>query len=122
MLKRITLRLARNSNFPQGDDRQGYTLIAPLDSAGQLDAAAWRQNRDACRVFRFHPDAAEHADGWLRRRGQSWYFHYDEDDEGDDESGFKLGTHVFRAGEYVTVSRHGNEPLAYRVTDVSDAP
>ena len=119
-LKRITLRLARNPGYPEGDSHQGYTLIAPLDSAGHLDTEIWRRHRDDCRVFRFHPDIAERADGWLRRRGQSWYFYYDEEDEGDDEAGFKLGDHVFKAGEYVTVSRHGTEPLAYKVTEVTE--
>ncbi len=119
-LKRIILRLARNPGFPNGDDRQGYTLFAPLAADGQLDAEAWKQNREGCRVFRFHNDPAEMADGWLRKRGQSWYFHYDEEEEGEDESGFKLGSHIFREGEYVTISSHGSHPLAYRITDVTD--
>jgi hypothetical protein len=120
-LKRITLHLARNPGFPNGDDRQGYTLIAPLGAGGALDEKVWAEQKAHCRVFRFHPDPSERADGWLRRRGKAWYFHYDEEGEGDDESGFKLGSHAFVEGEYVTVARHGSEPLTYRITDVSIA-
>lgn len=118
-LKRIIMQLARNPGQPAGDSGQGYTLVAPLTDDGHIDLDAWRENRDACRVVRFHPDPDEHADGRLTHRGSHWYFHYDEDDEGDDEAGYRLGEHVFREGEYITIASHGETPLTYKVTDVS---
>lgn len=118
-LSRITLQLARNPGLPAGDPGQGYTLIAPLTADGHLDLEAWRENRDKCRVVRFHPDPAEHADGFLTHRGSHWYFHYDEDDEGDDEAGYRLGEHLFKEGEYLTIASHGETPLTYKVTDIS---
>ena len=63
-LKRITLQLARNPGLPAGDPQQGYLIVAPLTDTGQLDAEAWPAQRKACRVFRFHPDPAQKADGW----------------------------------------------------------
>ncbi len=118
-LRRITLQLARNPGLPGGDPQQGYMIVAPLDSAGQLDLEAWRVHRKACRVFRFHPDPAEKADGWLTHRGQNWFFHYDEEAEGDDEAVFRFGAHNFREGEYVTIDHPGRAALTYKVTDIS---
>ena len=120
-LKRITLRLARNDEYPDGDDRQGYVIIAPLDGDGLIVLDEWRATRKKCTVLRFHPDEAERADGWLTHSGSHWRFHYDEDHEGPDEPGYKLGEHAFLAGEYVTFAHHGEEPLTYRVTEVVDA-
>ena len=117
-LKQIVLRLARNPNHPDGDDRQGYVLIAPLDRDGLIDLEEWRAHRDRCIVKRFHPDPDEVADGWLTHNGSKWRFHYDEAREGPDEAGHRLGDHVFRPGEYVSVAHHGEETLVYRVTDV----
>lgn len=117
-MKQIVLRLARNEATPGGDDRIGYVVIAPLTADGLIDLEAWRANRKQCIVKRFHPDPSEQADGWLTHNGSKWRFHYDEMHEGDDESGFRLGEHVFRPGEYVTIAHHGEEPLIYRVSDV----
>ena len=36
-LRRIVLRLARNPGYPDGDDQQGYVLVAPLDAGGKID-------------------------------------------------------------------------------------
>ncbi len=117
-LKRIVLRLARNPGFPAGDDSQGYVIVAPLDATGKIDLQAWRKHRDACTVTRFHPDPDEHADGLLTHRGEEWRFHYDEADEGPDEAGYRLGDHVFKPGEYVTIANHGEDALTYIVTEV----
>ena len=118
-LKQITLRLARNPDTPEGDDRIGYVLVAPLDEAGLIDLKAWQQHRAQCVVNRFHPNPDELADGWLTHRGSKWRFHYDEDHEGPDEGGHRLGDHTFRVGEYVTIAHHGEDALVYRVSEVS---
>lgn len=118
-LKRITLQLARNPGLPVGDAGQGYIIIAPIDASGLLDVAAWRDNRKACRVFRFHPDQAENADGWLTHRGNTWFFHYDEEEEGEDEAAFRFGAHVFKEGEYLTINHPDGDAQTYKVTDIS---
>ena len=120
-LSRITLRLARNPGHPDGDDRQGYVLVAPLNGDGLIDVDAWREHRKACTVLRFHPDPDESADGVLTHRGSHWMFHYDEPEEGPDEGGYHLGEHVFRPGEYVTIADHGDEPRTYIVSEVARA-
>ena len=46
-LKRIRLELARDHDFPNGSRAHGYEFAAPLDEAGHLVAAEWREARDA---------------------------------------------------------------------------
>lgn len=120
-LKRIVLRLARNPEFPKGDDRQGYVVVAPLDAQGKIDVDLWREHREKCTVDRFHPDPDERADGVLTHRGHQWRFHYDEDDEGPDEGGYRLEDHEFRPGAYVTIASHGKDAMTYIVTEVERA-
>lgn len=117
-LTRVVLRLGRNpgAGYPEGDDRHGYVIQAPLDSEGKLDATLWREKRDQCTVRRFHPNDTP-ADGWLRHRGDNWYFWYDEEDEGPDEPLFKMGSHRLVPGEYVTIREGDGEVLTFRVAE-----
>ncbi|MBX3510507.1 MAG: hypothetical protein KF700_04850 [Hyphomonadaceae bacterium] len=116
-LTRVILRLGRNpeAGFPDGADDYGYVLMAPLVD-NRLDADVWRANREACTVRRFHPNETA-ADGWLRLRGENWYFWYDEADEGPEEPVFKLGSHELRPGEYVTVREGDGDVLTFRVAE-----
>lgn len=118
-LKRISLQLALNPGADAAPG-QGYTIIAPLTAEGRLDVDAWRENRKEARVYRLHPDPAERADGWLTHRGNHWFFRYDEEEEGEDEPVHRLGDHIFREGEYVTVEFRGETPLTYKVIDIAD--
>lgn len=101
---RIRLELAREAQHPAGDSRTGYTLTAPIDADGRLDADAAREFCDACTVVRFHPDReSEH--GLLRRLpGGGWAFHYDfEGGAEDDDPGYRFDAHRFAVGEYLTI-------------------
>ena len=122
--KRIRLHLARSKEFPEGSARHGYEFVAPLDNNGHIDAGAWMQHRENCRVRRFwageddmvgqlvhKPGGAEHA---------RWVFDYDRTSADDDESGYRFGTHVFAPGEYVTL-RHDDEAHTFRVVSVAPA-
>jgi hypothetical protein len=103
--RRIRLERAREPGRPLGDPDIGYTLVAPLDAEGRLDAPEVRRHREACKVVRFH--RGEESDiGYLKRRpGGSWAFHYDFADGGDDDDpGYRLGEHRFEIGEYVTIA------------------
>ena len=48
-LYQIVLRLARNPGFPDGDNNQRYTLVAPLDAQDRLDPVEWRLHREVCK-------------------------------------------------------------------------
>ena len=122
--KRIRLNLARSTEFPSGSAQHGYELIAPLDGDGHLDAKAWHAHRDQCRVVRFWGDE-EHEIGRLVHKpgGQEharWVFDYDPKDTDDDESGYRLGSHRFAPGEYVTIHGHGDDHT-FRVVSVQSA-
>ncbi len=115
-LYQIVLRLARNPGFPDGDESQGYILVAPLDANDQLDATAWRSQRDVCTVVRFKPGEEKDADGRLSHHGASWFFHYDELHEGADEPVYRLGDHRLALGDYVTIHESDGQSLTYRVS------
>jgi hypothetical protein len=122
-LKRIRLNLARSKEFPSGSTQHGYEFVAPLDQEGHIDPAQWRKYRDQCHVRRFwsgsndemgrlvhKPGGAEHA---------SWAFHYNPAEDEDDETGYRLGAHVFAPGEYVSIRDHDNDELhTFRVASV----
>lgn len=116
--RRIRLELAREPRHPEGDPRIGYTLIAPLDAEGRLDADTWRNFKQDCRVVRFHA-VEDKEEGYLRRRpGGSWAFHYEFEDGGeDDDPAYRLGEHRFVYGEYVTVEEDEGAHT-YRVAQV----
>lgn len=121
-LSRIVMRLARNpgTEFSGGDDHRGYALTAPLTSEGRLDEDAYAKTRDRCVVRRFSPDE-DPADGRLARRGQRWFFDYDDAQTADDEPVYRLGEHRFAVGEYVTVTDEDGRPLTYKVVEVQPA-
>ncbi len=114
---RIVLRLARNPGYPQGDNGQGFSLVAPLDAEDRLDPREWRARREHCTVIRFKPGVDRDADGLLTHRGSNWYFHYDEVEEGDDEPVHRLGDHRLAVGDYVTIHESDGQSLTYRVTE-----
>ena len=118
-LARIVMRLARNpgTEFAEGDDHRGYALTAPLTADGHLDEAAFKQYRDRCTVRRFAPDE-DAQEGRLARRGERWFFDYDEEATTDNEPLYRLGEHRFALGEYVSVTDEDGRLLTYKVTEV----
>jgi hypothetical protein len=121
-LSRIIMRLARNpgTEFADGDDHRGYTLVAPLQGDGKLDLEAFQKAKAKCSVRRFAPDE-DAVTGRLNRRGHTWFFDYDDADDADDEPVHRLGEHRFAVGEYVSVADEDGRLLAYKVTDVASA-
>jgi hypothetical protein len=121
-LSRIVLRLARNpgTEFAGGDDHRGYAITAPLTEDGKLDESAYGRAKANCQVRRFAPDE-DPVDGKLMKRGERWYFDYDDEDTADDEPIYRLGEHRFAVGEYVTVTDEEGRPLTYKVMEVQPA-
>ena len=120
-LNTVVLHLARTKEFPEGSARHGYRFVAPLDADGHLDAEGWREFRDRCRVVRFW-GGADTAIGHLVHRGGGWGFHYDLSGEDGDELGFKLGSHHFVPGEYVSVRDDDGELHTLHIVSVEPAP
>lgn len=118
-LARVVMRLARNpgTEFADGDDHRGYALVAPLTEDGHLDEAAFRNLKERCIVRRFAPDE-DAQEGRLARRGERWFFDYDEAASADNEPLYRLGQHRFSVGEYVSVTDEDGRLLTYKVTEV----
>lgn len=115
--RRVRLERAREPGLPQGDGAIHYTLVAPIDGEGHLDAEAWADHRDACRVVRVRP-GEESAEGRLRRRpGGSWAFHYEDEAGEDDDPGYRFDRHAFIPGEYVTIEEDEGAHT-YRIVSV----
>jgi hypothetical protein len=118
-LKLIRLDLARSAGFPEGDPKHGYELRAPLTSDGRLDVAAFGSVAQLCTVRHFRPDGDDEHGELIRTRHGDWAFSYDVGDS-DDEPIFRLGTHVFKQGEYVTITEHDGKARVFRVASVRD--
>ena len=120
-LNRIVMRLARNpgTEFADGDDHRGYTLVAPLSADGKLDAAAFRAHKADFTVRHFAPDE-DAVEGKLNRRGERWFFDYGDAGEGD-EPLYRIGEHRFAVGEYVSITDEDQRLLTYKVTEVTSA-
>lgn len=111
--RHVRLLLARTKGFPEGDANIGYDLLVPLTPDGHLDANEWRVHRSHCRVRAFCEGVQDKIGELRRMPGGQWYFEYNEDQQ-DDEFGFRFNDERFTLGEYVSL-RHGNEMRTYRV-------
>ncbi|MEP0321814.1 hypothetical protein [Bauldia litoralis] len=119
-LKTIRLNLARTKEFPEGSDRHGYRFTAPLDAEGHLNAEGWKKHRDVCRVVRFWAGEEDDIGHLVHRPGGSWGFTYDIDGDEGDESGFKLSSHTFVPGEYLSIRDDDGELHTFIVVTVQD--
>jgi hypothetical protein len=115
MLYKIRLELARTHEHPSGAHDIGYEFTAPIDAQGRIDASAFPETKDHCRVKRFRRGEEDDIGHLIRKPGGSWAFHYDiRSDEEDDESGYRFGDHTFKVGEYVSV-KEDDEQVPYQV-------
>lgn len=119
-LKKIRLELARDRDFPEGSNARGYEFRAPLTDDGHIDAAAWKAERDECTVYRFWAGQPDEEGHLVHLPGGTWAFHYDLEGDPDlDEPGYKFGQHVFKPGEYVSLTEQDGEMRTFRVVSVS---
>ncbi len=123
VLKRIRLNLARSKEFPEGSALHGYEFVAPLDQAGHIDLALWKQHRDHCRVRRFW-GREEEAGRLVHRpggKGGVWIFDYVPGTSEDDEAGYRFASHAFIPGEYVSIRDEDGEMHTFQVAAVEPA-
>jgi hypothetical protein len=119
-MKQIRLELARSAAFPLGDSRYGYVFRAPLGADGKLDERAFKSSAQLCTVRRFAPNAHDEI-GQLVHTARGWAFSYALG-EADDEPIYRLGGHMFKPGEYVTITEHDGKEHTFRIVAVEDAP
>ena len=119
MLYKVRLELARNKEFPTGSAAHGYELIAPLTADGHLDAQAWRANKNVCSVRRFWPGQPDEH-GQIEHKGNRWLFSYAPGAD-DDEPIFRLGEHLFKPGEYISITEHDGVQRTFTVASAKPA-
>lgn len=117
----IRLELARSADHPEGSAAHGYEFVAPLDAGGQFDAAEWKTVRDRCVVRRFWGFGAEEKGHLIHHRGRHWAFSYGTETEEEDEPIFRFDRHVFREGEYVSITEHDGVQRTFAVASVRRA-
>ncbi len=119
-LSKIRIEMARSPEFPDGSAAHGYEFVAPLNSADHIDAEAWHQLRAKCRVKRFWQGEPYELGHLVRKPGGSWAFHYDvHGDENDDETGYRLGNHIIRSGDYISIREHDEEMHTFKIVSVT---
>ena len=123
MYSKVILHLARSAEYPVGSSLHGYELTIPLDEAGYLDAARWRDQRALCRVRRFWDGEADRI-GYLVHRsggaeGATWVIDYDRTSSDDDESGYRLSSHRWHVGDYISIQDPGGHLQTFEVAQVS---
>lgn len=117
----IILELAREPGHPLGDPGHGYHLYVPLDEAGRIDAAAWRDHRILYQVRRFRPGEPEARGAVLHGPGGRWIFDYTDKTGRDDETGFRFGDERFVVGEYVSIREDDGKMHTFQVVAVKPA-
>jgi hypothetical protein len=117
-LRTIRLELARSKEFPEGSSRHGYEFVAPLDKEGYFDATEWNVTRSECVVRPFWDERAEERGVLIHTRGNNWAFSYLPDTDDDDEPIFRFDRHVFKQGEYVSVTEHDGIQRTFRVAAI----
>ncbi|MSP49513.1 MAG: hypothetical protein EXQ95_09325 [Alphaproteobacteria bacterium] len=118
-LRTIRLELARSKEFPEGSAGHGYVLKAPLTPDGHLDAGTWRKHKELCTVVRFSADQDDERGTLIHTAGRRWAFSYVPRDDSDDEPIFRLDNHIFRPGEYVSITEHDGVERTFRVATVT---
>ncbi len=117
-LRRIRLELARGHDFPEGSAAHGYEFTAPLDKDGHFDAAEWKSARAQCTVRRFWGSEPDETGLLIHHRGKNWAFSYDPKTEDDDEPIFRFDRHVFKSGEYVSITEHDGVQRTFRIASI----
>lgn len=120
-LFRIHLELAREKDHPEGSTQHGYDIVAPLKADGHLEPSEWKAQRASCKVRRFWAGEADQQGELIHTRGGHWALSYDPTTEEDDESLFRMDSHLIRQGEYISLSGPGGQRHTFRIAAVSPA-
>ena len=120
-LMTVRLEMGRTEEFPDGNPSRGYEFIIPLNEKGQIDAAAWRRDKNRCRVRQFENDFVVRK-GLVKHVGHGWRFDYLNGTHEDDQPFFKLDRHVLVPGRYVSLTEHDKVQRPFKIVSVTPVP
>lgn len=118
-MKAIRLELARSKEFPEGSASHGCMLHGAPTDEGHLDVEAWRKERELCTVGRFWGGQEDERGLLVHAAGSRWAFSYVPADDADDEPTFRLDSHVFRPGEYLSITEHDGIERTFKVVSIT---
>lgn len=116
-LTQVVLELAREPGHPHGDRDHGYHLNLPLDDSGLIDQQAYEHLARACTVKCYRPHEAAR-NGKVRHSHGQWIFDYDDRQEFDDETGFRLEAERFVPGEYISIRESDGVMHTFQIISV----
>ena len=117
-LHTIRLELARTPDHPDGNPHHGYEFHAPLTADGHLDAEQWQVDKELCTVRKFEDDLEDEHGVLIHGSASGWAFSYVPGRADDDEPVFRLGNHVLRPGEYISITEHDEVQRTFVVARV----
>ena len=124
-MHRIKLEPARAPHADPAGDARGYEIVAPLDPTGLISVEGWRRERALCFVHRTEHGAVVERGALVHLpggpEGATWAIDYDPGQEGDEERGYRFGSHAMKAGEYVSIREASGPVRTYRVASVTPA-
>ena len=115
----IRLELALTKEYTDGSRKHGYEFTAPLADDGYIDPSGWKEYGQACTVLRFWGND-EHGQ-LIRTKGGQRTLSY-EPGEDDDEPFYRVESHTFAEGEYVTITEHDGVARPIAVVWVDEPP
>lgn len=118
-LMTVRLELGRTEEFTEGSRNHGYQFVVPLGEDGRIDLDGWREKPQICTVTRFWGGYPDQHGQLVRTAEGGWAFSYEPGEE-DDEVIFRFEDHVFKEGEYVTVTETDGKVLPFRVAWITD--
>lgn len=115
---KVHLELARTRELPEGSRTRGYELIVPIDESGHIDEESWRADRTRATVRRFWEGEEDEHGLLMRSRNHKWAISYKPGDE-DDTPLYHLENHLFRDGEYLSITEQDGETLPFKITGIT---
>jgi len=104
-----------------GNEAQKHRLL-PRVAEGAIGALCITEpaaGSDATHMrTRFTPDGDDEWGHLVHGGGHSWRLHYDIGPPSDDESGYRFDQHVFKPGEYVSITEHDKVTRTFKVVAV----
>ncbi len=116
-LKRVRLERARDEEFPDGSANHGYEFNLPLREDGHVHLEALPGQAQLCTVVHFQPNRETGHGQIVALPDGRWAFSY-APGEDDDEPIFRLADHVFKQGEYLSVTGHDGTARTYHIVSV----